>query len=382
MKMKLANKIVAILLFLLLCLNSYGQENQYTLKGVIDNSFNGEHVMLFSFKEDTIHKTDTAYIINGDFEFRGKVNCNDIALLSVGNYPDTVVSQIVLLDQGAINVNMDSSRVSGTFLNELYQSYIDTNKKFEDELSQLIQPNEQANYVATGSPRHKKLIEIGKYTANFKKQNIHNIVGQYFFEEEAGKSFAERFAFPSTESCLDSAFYLIYNEADSTYHQKEWVFKYIESLERNARLIKKEKELEGKKFIDFTLTDSIGNFQNISDYVGKSRFTMLEFWASWCGPCIASFPSLKDVYEKYDRTDFEIIGISIDSAESAWIKALSKINVPWIQFRANSHELEAKIMEAYSFKGIPFSVLLDKEGNIIASGHSEHIVSIISEFLE
>lgn len=379
--MKLTNKALLSLLFHLLLSVIYGQENQYRLKGVIDNRFNEHPIMLFAFNEDSILKVDTTVVIAGTFSFAGQESLKDIGVITIGNYPDTVVSQIVILDRGDIKVDMNQGRVKGTHLNDLYQAHLDTMAVFGDELRRLSEDAGNPDRVETGSPRYKKLVEQGKYMVGFKSHNIHNVVGQYFFEQEAGRYFGEMFAYPSSETCADSAFYIVYNLTDSVYKQRKWVQDHFQQLENRVKLMQQEKLMKGKHYSDFILTDQEGKDKSISDYVGKSRFTMLEFWASWCGPCIAAFPKLRESYKKYDRADFEIVGISIDSSIPAWKKGLEKVNVPWIQLWGRGSKLEEEIMKAYTFRGIPFSVLIDKEGNIVESGHSELVISYLDQII-
>lgn len=356
--------------------------NSYQLKGTIDNKkFEGKPIMLFSFADDDIQSVDTAFVVNGVFEFIGKEKNNNIGILSIGNYPDTVVTSVVFLDKGNINVDMINNRISGTPLNDLYQGYIDTNLTLNQELSNVPKDEPDGNdselglFVRTGSPLHKKMLEIGEYTVDFKKSNIHNIVGQYVYEKEAGRLYAESIAYPSTDTCPDSAFYIIYNEANESFREKDWVKSYIELLERRTELVKNKKTLDGNKFIDLTLTDLSGDSRQLSDYIGKSKYILLDFWASWCGPCISSFTKLKEIYNKYDRDSFEIIGVSIDTNRDAWLTAVTKQELPWIQMATLSVSVNDDVQEKYAFKGIPHTVLLDDRGNIIATNVSINSIS-------
>ena len=352
-------------------------EDSYQLKGTIDNKiFEGKPIMLFSLSDNRIFSVDTTLIVNGKFEFVGKEKPNNIGVLSIGNYPDSVVASVVFLDKGNIKADMTNNRIGGTPLNDLYQGYIDTSTNLEYELNNVPMDDDEGSgndmglFVRNGSPLHKKMIEIGEYTVGFKKKNIHNIVGQYIFKKEAGRLFAERMAYPPTDTCQDSAFYIIYNEADESLKQKDWVKSHIELLERQAELIENVKLLEGNKFVDFTLTDLSEESRQLSDYIGKSRYTLLDFWASWCGPCISLFPKLKDFYNKYDRDDLEIISISIDVKKDAWMNAVIKQELPWKHLATLSSLLNNDVQEKYAFKGIPHTVLLDDKGNIIATNIS------------
>lgn len=361
------------------------EEDCYQLKGTIDNKiFEGKPIMLFSLADDEIQSVDTSLVINGKFEFIGKENPNNIGVLSIGNYPDAIATLVVFLDKGNIVADMNRDSIGGTPLNDLYQGYINTNSILNKELSNMPIDKSEDNdsegmFIKTGSPLHTKMKEIGEYTVGFKKNNIHNIVGQYLFEKEAGRRFDEDIAYPSTDTCPDSAFYIIYNEADDKYKQRDWVRIYIESLYHRATLIEKNRQLDGRQLVDLTLTDLSGESKQLSDYIGKSRYILLDFWASWCGPCIASFPKLKEVYNKYDRDDLEIIGISIDTDNGSWINAVTKQQLPWIHLATLSSSLNDEVRKGYAFIEIPYTVLLDEKGSIIATNIS---VSSLTQFIE
>jgi len=101
-----------------------------------------------------------------------------------------------------------------------------------------------------------------------------------------------------------------------------------------------------------------------ADFTGK--FLIIDFWASWCGPCRAEIPHLKKAYETYKEKDVEILSVSIDKDEAAWRRAMREENMPWPQVHVD--DAGAVMMKAYQFSGIPHIVLLDKEGKIIGEG--------------
>ncbi|HHX32182.1 MAG TPA: DUF4369 domain-containing protein [Bacteroidales bacterium] len=115
----------------------YIGDNQFVLNGVISNRFNGHKIMLFAFDQNNILNVDTAVVNNGKFKIIGTESLKDIGILSVGNYPDTVASQVLFLDKGNITVDMNSERVGGSTYNDMYQEYIDTLNKLNLDLFEL-----------------------------------------------------------------------------------------------------------------------------------------------------------------------------------------------------------------------------------------------------
>ncbi len=95
---------------------------------------------------------------------------------------------------------------------------------------------------------------------------------------------------------------------------------------------------------------------------------MVDFWASWCKPCRASFPHMKELYKKYHAKGFEILGVTNDSNHKAWKKAIKNDEIPWLnvadEFPVNS--APARVISEYGMDYLPSTVLIDKDGIIIA----------------
>lgn len=105
--------------------------------------------------------------------------------------------------------------------------------------------------------------------------------------------------------------------------------------------------------------DKQGN--NLNEF--KRKYLLIDFWASWCGPCRKSIPLLKELYEEYSSRGFEIVSVSIDSKKENWLKALDEENMSWPQLF--TEDVGKEVMDKYQFGYIPYLVLIDKEGKIV-----------------
>ena len=107
------------------------------------------------------------------------------------------------------------------------------------------------------------------------------------------------------------------------------------------------------------------NKMKISNYIGKSDFLFIDFWASWCSPCRASIQDIKKYYQKNKEKGVEVLGVSIDENKDAWIKALHQENMPWKQLVIKTPNEKNIVMEQYKMIGIPFTLLLDRDGYVL-----------------
>lgn len=120
----------------------------------------------------------------------------------------------------------------------------------------------------------------------------------------------------------------------------------------------------GNPFIDIEAPTPEGDTVRLSDYAGKGKYVLVDFWASWCGPCRASIPELKELYAKYHDKGFEVIGVSLDAKKDAWLKGIADLDIPWPQMSDVKLWNSAGAKE-YGIKAIPCTILIDPDGKIV-----------------
>ena len=147
----------------------------------------------------------------------------------------------------------------------------------------------------------------------------------------------------------------------------------------NDYIAKQERLDVGQPFIDFTLQTKEGEKVSLAEAIAKNKLTLVDFWASWCGPCRKENPVVKAAYEQFHELGFDVIGVSVDQDEAAWLQAVEEDQLPWTQVR----DSENKVSEDYMIYYIPSNFLFDETGKMVAKGlRGEDMAAKLAELLQ
>jgi peroxiredoxin len=147
----------------------------------------------------------------------------------------------------------------------------------------------------------------------------------------------------------------------------------------NDYIAKQERLDVGQPFIDFTLKTKEGEKVSLAEVIATNKLTLVDFWASWCGPCRKENPVVKAAYEQFHGLGFGVIGVSVDQDEAAWLQAVEEDQLPWTQVR----DSENKVSEDYMIYYIPSNFLFDNNGTMVAKGlRGEDLTAKLSEILK
>ena len=118
---------------------------------------------------------------------------------------------------------------------------------------------------------------------------------------------------------------------------------------------------------DFTLDDIKGKKVNLMSEVKKNKITILDFWASWCPPCMREVPNLVDIYDRYGEDGLGIVGVSLDESKDDWKNTVESMGMKWVQV-SDLKGGESPVVRLYNVQSIPHILVIDSEGRILSEG--------------
>jgi thiol-disulfide isomerase/thioredoxin len=181
--------------------------------------------------------------------------------------------------------------------------------------------------------------------------------------EEYTKTFAKRNGIVGAMIAQRYIYTAEYQDLKDVYDGIPAIFKFDQTVvDLKNRVDILENTQIGKRFTEITQNDTTGNPLSIGNV--KGEFVLIDFWASWCGPCRQANPDLVKLYREFSPKGFEIVGVSLDQKEDSWKKAIVADSLTWPQM-SDLQGWQNAGAAAYAIRSIPQSILLDNQGFII-----------------
>ena len=223
------------------------------------------------------------------------------------------------------------------------------------------------SYESTLTLDIKKLNDL-EYDFDIRRGILKEVMKPFILKhsnDEAGAAALQSYFAFSTPEMLD----------DIYPHLGPWILSRAIIQDEIAKINQSRKMAIGQPFIDFEGENVNGNKVKLSDYVGKGKYVIVDFSASWCGPCKAEMPVLANVYNTYKHTNFDMVTVMVWDQPEASKKMLKDFNVNW----KSIINVGMKPMELYGFSGIPRIILIAPDGSIV---HNNLRGNLIKEKLE
>ena len=304
---------------------------------------------------------DSAVVTNGTFEMKGKAAKD--AFLSIvidgsdWNYP--------LINDGVpVQINFTDSSVTGSALNVKLTECDKRDAKAYARVNQLLEgfmalPKEERDAAQRAFLTQYE--EVFHQYADTKlaiiEENKDNLIPVAFME--------------NAPEVLGHAKFNELASSDAPFARHPFVVDLKESLEKAVAEQLKANDARtaiiGKRFLDLEEADTEGKLHKLSEYVGQGKWVLVDFWASWCGPCKAEMPNVVAAYKQYHDKGFEIVGLSFDREKDPWLKAILEWQMPWIHL-SDLKYWQSVAAEVYSVTSIPDNLLINPEGIVVARG--------------
>ncbi|MBL4676814.1 MAG: AhpC/TSA family protein [Mucilaginibacter sp.] len=370
----------------------------YILTGTIKGVRSGKVKITLANEEDRISKTlDSGRVTNGKFVLKGKIATP--VMVSILFVPGNFSSQF-FLEKGAINVIADTTgsqhydytkygydkgavlkklSVTGSKTFNDWQKYQNDpgQKQFDPAFAQLQKAFKAAGDNVDAEYRVRDQMDsVNKLKQAWQKKKIDEYVASNPNSVAGTYMFFDLYRFVSGTMpypVLDSMLNKFTGEAKASV--------YYESLSRSRTKLAAVQV--GQVAPDFTLLKPDSSSLALSSLRGK--YILIDFWASWCHPCRQAIPHWKELYGKYHDKGFDILSVSDDNKWGAWTKAMDDEKMPWNQVidRFSRKNMPADVGSLYMTTFIPFYVLLDKEGKILAyTGDEAKIESKLNELFK
>ena len=314
---------------------------------------NGKKVYL---KDELTEKNiDSTLVAEGKFSFTGTADKD--ALMAVKTKGRSWTTQF-FNDGTPVTINLNDSTLKGSQQNErlakINYEMEQPRKRFAAKVGNLTEADIEARADELSEEMNKMIKELTTRAISTFKENRNSLIpvafaGYYFFENGV-----------------------------ETYDQlvKEGVVfanhPYLKKMRDEVEEATKPKDGEktafiGQQYTDLEMADPDGKMHKISELVGEGKYVLVDFWASWCGPCRAEMPNVLEAYNKFHDKGFEVVGVSFDQKKEAWVKAIGQLKMPWLQI-SDLKGWQCAAAPIYKVNSIPDNILIDPQGKIIDRG--------------
>lgn len=330
------------------------QDKGYKINGTLEGAV-AEKVILKDLVNGQPNTIDTAEVVDGVFTFTGAVDAPELFLAFVEGQREPIaffVENTNITIKGKLE-DIHNVEIEGSELNDKYKVFIegvpgmDRLKELQKEFYQAQMAKDKDKIQVLNEEANSIMGEQRAYNMSFIKENMDNALGALMTLQVA-------------RSLSLDEFKPLVTEFQTNMPEHKYVKLMEEALETQEKAQLAEAATQvGAVAPEFTLPTKDGKDVSLSSFKGK--YVLVDFWASWCGPCRNENPNVVAAYKKYNTKGFEVFSVSVDDDEKKWLEAVEADGLLW----TNVRDVNKEVGKQYSIKSIPTTLLLDKEGKII-----------------
>ena len=330
-------------------------------------------------KENPI--ADTVAVENKKAVFKGEIATFDVfSILGVkeGEDPKPLKRNIFIENANytitiPADLENDNNKVKVETNSPIQNQYDSLNTALEEIYKEVDMNQLQKDYMEGDETVKAQIMEKVQELGKKSEEVMNNFLGANPTSAIALFNAANEIRYLSA----DSARKIVDKFAEATEYAENRFYKAM-----TETLAKMEVVAVGKTAPDFTLNDPDGNPVTFSEFYKKNKVTMVDFWASWCGPCRRFNPILTKIYAKYSKKGFGILGVSLDKEKENWLKAIKDDKLVW-KHVSDLQYWDCAAAKLFNISYIPQSYFVDAEGKILlAAPGEEEIEKFLEEYLK
>ena len=347
--------------------------NSYKISGSVSSSEGlADGDTLFITKDlQTGIPSDTLIIQDGKFKMSGETDST--ALCMIYSAKRNEINAAFFMEPGTIDIQLTdqpgASRVGGTTCNKQWQTLNDSVMSIGKEINRIaehiygnnLSQEEQQKGMEQIEKLNKRFAELVVKTA---EKNIDNEFGYFLL------------TYYPDELIDNNTRAKLIKDLPAEMRQRTAIKQLEQAINAAA------KTAEGATIKDFTQKALDGTEISLMDEVKKHKVTVIDFWASWCGPCRQEMPFMMQMYDKHQSKGLGIIGISLDNDKDAWVKGTEALGFTWPQM-SDLKGWENEIAQHFQVTSIPHTIVVDQKGTILRRGlRGEELEAFIAEQLK